>query len=503
MTLSIDIYNQSWVKQATLFEVEYLSLKENFNEIEQSTLKIKRGTKWSEHLLLDRYLIVNDTRHPSDRYGQYTYIIREIITDVNENTLEFALFPLKHILSQRVTKPLDKDWENTNTQTSIMNRLVTDNCINDPDGNSSRQIPNLMTQNPIGGGGATQTVYYDSKWSILSEALTDIAYMSDRPLGWFVQPSMTSGKPNGNMNFYVKVPDDRSNNNTQSNKPVVFSDMKNDFSESRFIESKKGFANASYGKGKRMLQVELDDTQDGLNRFEANIQSQLGGINAQENDIKAELRRRAATSSFEVEIAQTSEMVQLYNRTWFIGDIVNVTSSQLGVFKDQQVMSVEQVYEGEVYELHIEFNDIRTGLNKILKEQIRDLRAKREYDKIQGKLIWEGALLMADTHTIDVTQTNHGGDENKLSETKKGWVLVWSEYVGGSGGSDSNWYTTYVPNKVPTDRGIQYRIPYTNYKDTSKFLKYTDKTITGYAKNIDSTNNVGSTSICLREVRIW
>jgi hypothetical protein len=117
--------------------------------------------------------------------------------------------------------------------------------------------------------------------------------------------------------------------------------------------------------------------------------------------------------------------------------------------------------------------------------------------------LWTGAGYPPAASTIPPTK--------KLSECRNGWILVWSDFVPGTGANDYDFYTSVVPKYYGTAQNgkshlfvIPTSLGTTAFSTTGKRLYIYDDKIVGHDDNsFNGTNNVGSAGVCLRAVIEW
>jgi hypothetical protein len=508
MTLTIDVYNQAWVKQATIFEVQYLSLKDSFSDIANSQLKLNRSTRHLDEIELGFMLFFNDSNKPSSRWAYTCQIVEEIIDDDEDDYVTFNLRPLKSILKQRIVR---KRWDGTQnfqgSQSYIMcDILVYRNAVSDPD-YPDRNFPNLSVLH-IGEGAPTQTVYWSDDFSNLADAVSQIAMMSDVPLGWNVRPQMSNNAPDGTMIFNSIWSSDKTVGNTKGNKPVVFADYKNDFSAITTESSTKDLLTVAYGMGERLTEVTNGNRSIGFDRFESNIKSDFTSFASQKDELRAEIGRRGKVeTAYTVELNQNSPMVRSYGTDWVLGDLVSLVIKGTS-FQTYQVNEVEEQYEDGLYTLSVSFTKMgskRRGYNTLLKDAMRERRGKTQYDKIPGKgtsSIWQGGIIyLTSGQSFSTDKT-----EKSISECKRGYIFVWSDYDPGVGPNDYDWTYTYVSKHVDQDKFHSYQVSNGTTTITKKFqIVETGKGENKVTQIIGHDDNIlnGSNDVCLREVREW
>lgn len=98
------------------------------------------------------------------------------------------------------------------------------------------------------------------------------------------------------------------------------------------------------------------------------------------------------------------------------------------------------------------------------------------------KIIWEGAYYMSDTQSINPGKT--------LAQCPNGWILVWSRYADGQAHND-NWSFNVAPKsrvEIGGGGGVQFSIG-TENGAFSKYIYYTNTTITGHTRNNTAPHN--------------
>ncbi len=130
-------------------------------------------------------------------------------------------------------------------------------------------------------------------------------------------------------------------------------------------------------------------------------------------------------------------------------------------------------------------------LNKNMYVNYQDNGSWKGWNPPKQNILWEGNVYPYDTDTIKPSK--------KLSECQHGWVLVWSDYVVGSGSRDLEWYTTLIPKSFAGfDKGGGFieQIPTSlgtgdgTGKVATKYLYINDGDITGGTINSTGENRL-------------
>lgn len=516
MGLTIDIYDKTWTRLGILFEVEYLSIKDSFVGIENSTLRVNKAVlkrnmnnyistmTYGDGLKIGNFVIFNDTSRTGGNpanYGAKTGIVMEVVNELTNPYVEYTIRPLKSLLAQRLIKPRNA-MRGADLQSNLIRGLVNDNAINDTI-SPSRNIPGLQSGLVVGDNSFSEiNVQWESSWDNLADAIESICTQTDVYIGWNIEAQFNgTGNTYSNLKFYTRRPYIRTmTTGTSTFQPVIFSSQLGSFTNVLRHDSAKDYYNVAYGVGESKLGVSVGSTTTGIDRFEINLDSDKKTKTSQTNDLKSQLKQRGISQYYECELSKGSEVFNGYLSTWTLGDVVqlivdsefNSTSTKL----DAQILMVEEVYEDESYELHVTFNDIGKRFNTLIDNKVRNSQYPNQKAK-RGEVVWGG-----DTGGIQLngTQTITIGEGYTPDETPNGLSFIW---VNTSG--DTGEFITRMDKNTKSNVWKAWSIPYQSGSTKGHAIKYakideSTNTIIGSSANGDTATN--SDRLLLRRIEV-
>lgn len=259
----------------------------------------------------------------------------------------------------------------------VLKAFVNANCINPSDPN--RIIPNLVLGVNEGINIQTDEVYTNKEldvalWEMCAKYDVSFEILMNHDVKKYV------------LSTYIGT--DRSSEQA-TNTRVIFAKAFDNVTMQSYVDDKSNYRSTAYvageGEGDARTIVKVNDTTSGFNRREIFIDARdLQNTYKDENDIdvtltpaeyQALLNERGLNRLSEYQRIRTFESdIDLYsqfvfNEHYFLGDKVTTRNDELGIVTHSRVMTANEVYNREGYNLSLEFGtSIPTLLDKIKRE---------------------------------------------------------------------------------------------------------------------------------------
>lgn len=379
--LQINIYDRDLTWLGMLDSVVHLVHRSSWHEIVNSELKVSRQAEYADELLPGRILVVNNQRDKA-------LIIEDITTTLDDKHWNITCIPLKAMLNYRICHPNDSGGVGAPNpwlakyQTQVMMWLVSDNLITqtrDPDRKfwNIAGTVNMLKIEALKSYGDIIDFKVDWNTGLMGDCVVDIAKMNKTagsyPIGWNIYiPSTWNGY---NMDTYQAT--DRSILQAVR-PPVIFSEDFGNIKNATYTYSIKDWRNVCYiqwNNGTTDSNTPVGNTANGatisFNRKEMIYNSSKKTSNEIQAEGRAELNKRPHVESFTAEIINNDRTLSTYGVDWFLGDIVTIQSSDLGVSVNAQITQVDETYENGEYTLDGTFGEAKLNFVQLVKNTIK------------------------------------------------------------------------------------------------------------------------------------
>lgn len=374
MECLINIFDSDLVWKGIIDNPISLSHKSSWHEIVNSQMVVSKDAANVDELQIGRVLVVNNQ---TDK----VLIIENITRNLNEPHLTIDCIPLKGILNWRICHPTDYPGTTGARQGEYMLSMASSNLVSqtrDSDRkfwNSDRTVNMFSTGNYNAYG---EILDYKVDWNTgyMGDAMVSLAKMysaGGRPIGWNIS---LINYASYRMDTFIAI--DRSINQTALN-PVVFSEDFGNISNATWTNGMKDWRNVAYmtwtdaNNAAQNTPVGNTDhgTTVGFNRKEIIISSTKKTSNEVLAEGRSELNKRPIVESFTADILANDTTMSTYGVDWFLGDIVTIQSSELGVSVDAQITEIEETYANGEYSLSATFNEGQLNLVQLIKQEIK------------------------------------------------------------------------------------------------------------------------------------
>lgn len=292
---------------------------------------------------------------------------REIELDENGKETEnwvFKGYDLKGVFSQRLTLPPSTTaYDNKQGPAeTVMKHYVNNNAIEPAD--RKRKFIMMRMNDDLGAGG---TVKWQSRYKVLAEELRDISLADG--IGWDVYLDVKAGW----WTFDTFEGRDLSHQNAEGHSPVFFSHEFGNVRSIAFTDSDLNKRNVAFvagqGEGENREIIELGEASD-IDRIETFIDArdvdQDGGSNngeTLEQRGSRLLAQQANEMYLECEVlTPTDNAPFVYEKDYFLGDIVTVMNRDWGVAANQRITEAKEIYEANGFRLELTFGQKRPTL---------------------------------------------------------------------------------------------------------------------------------------------
>lgn len=288
-------------------------------------------------------------------------IVRYISFSEENNETTIKGFDLRHILWQRITIPPDGQSNDTikgNAET-VMKHYVQRNCLD---------IENMkFTRFKIAENKNRGTeIEWSSRYQNLLEEIEKISKQT--MLGF----NITLDKKRKELVFDVAQGTDRSSIQ-ESCPPIIFSSDYDNLRGKNLVDSNMNYSNyvlvGGQGEGAERTIIEQGDSSSDMDLF-------VKFIDARDLDSEEKLKTRATeklTSEFKELFSFDAIAINkgnyLYNKDWFLGDIVTLKDTKWNIEKNIRITNVEIIKEESGEQTNITFGDVLPTL----KEKIQSL----------------------------------------------------------------------------------------------------------------------------------
>lgn len=363
MIVIYDLANYS--RTGVLDEVESLILRQDWNKIQYSEMKVNTNHPATSLLHVDSLLIVNnDYRH--------AYIIEEVEMVLGESVYSYSLLPLKGILNWRAAYPYAGGYSWVQQpQDTVMNNLVWRHCTSDgltsAGGGASRAFTNLLTLSAVGDG---DLIDYKEDGALLGEKLEDLSDIGNSLYGWGIYPCNSVGDPTAigftHLSFWVKLPLPKLN--------IIFSTAYDNLDGAiRRISTKEYKTTAYVSDGTNIVETNPYGATSGFNKREIFIQS-TGEQTSQGMMIQGagELRSRIQIDTLEGQVTEERMEAQ-----YQIGDIVTVEwksdKTTENIRRWSTITEIEEVWESGEYKKYVKFGRGNKSFMKKIKGKFKEV----------------------------------------------------------------------------------------------------------------------------------
>lgn len=377
MECLVNIFDTDLVWKGMIDNPVSLQHKSSWHEIINSQMVVSKNAANVEELQIGRVLVVNNQTDKA-------LVIENITRNLNEPTLTIDCIPLKGILNWRICHPTDYAGETARYQSEYMMIIPYNNLV------AQTRDQDRKFWNSAGSAGGVnmfgvvalktygEIVDYKIDWNTgyIGDAIVTVAKMyaaGGHPVGWNVY---INNYQYFWMDTYQAV--DRSINQTALN-PVVFSEEFGNISNATWTNGMKDWRNVAY-----MTWTDVNNAAQnspvgntdhgatiGFNRKEIIISSTKKTSNEVVAEGRSELNKRPIVESFTADILANDNTLSTYGVDWFLGDIVTIQSSELGVSVDAQITEIEETYANGEYSLSATFNEGQLNLVQLIKQEIK------------------------------------------------------------------------------------------------------------------------------------
>lgn len=324
---------------------------------------------------------------------------REIQLDEKGKETENWLFKgwtLKGLALQRITMPpynTAYDNKSGNAET-VMKHYIERNLVNPTD--PKRKIPNLEIASNRNRG---NHISWQSRLKTVSDELEEISIATG--LGWDIKLDIE------NRRFVFDVFEGLDKSINQSDRsPVYFSPEFGNIKTQSFTDSDFNLRNVGYvggqGEGIDRKIIEIGSAE-GLNRYETFIDARnIGGEDENGNPLPPEEELKLLTergqqklSEMENELFLEAEIMYpitrttyeevdterkkktkllgpfVYERDYFLGDLVTIMNRDWGVLVDKRITEVTEIYESGGFKLEVTFGQQRPTIFSKIKDEFK------------------------------------------------------------------------------------------------------------------------------------
>lgn len=361
-------------------------------------------------------------------------------------------------------------------------------------------------------------------------------------LGLFFVPNVTTEQQQGeevtnisSWNLTISAGVDRTKENKQGNKPIVFSQSLSNIERTEYGLDISKFRNVAYvaGEGeadkRKWYEIHLNSEQANKNKGWKRKELWIDARDIQSKDDKGTaisqaeyeqlIKQRANEKFAENTIAESysgtifeANKQHTYGKDYKIGDFVTIIDKELGISVNVQITEVIRSWQefGEIIDIDFTYG----AINREPSEQLQEIGSTvdknkndiiylenkfTDIDKLirTQKVLWgDGAWYMNASQIAELKET--------FEEQKNGIVLVWSGYTDNKKG-DYWWNTHFVPKEIlrlkPSGGGYAFMMCNETGSVSSKYLYFTEgNKIAGHKSNgssvvtgasgIKFTNNV-------------
>jgi len=351
---------------AEIDDYEYLQFTRKYYGIGNFELRINSNKNHVETLQKNNLVMLGNN---PDKVGIILY--KEIgMNDAGKQSEQWIIkgCTLNGIVSQRITVPpvgSTNDAIKGNAET-VMKHYINTQIVNPKLSERQIDLVEIAEDKQLG-----EHISFQSRYKNLGEELEKISSTSN--VGW----KMAIDSLNRKWVFDCYVGSDRTT--LQSvNPPIIFSTAFETLKEAQFIDSSMNYKNYVYvgGQGEGVDRTILEvGTGSGLERYEVFADAR----DSDEGDILVNrgneiLAENAHEISFEG--AAITNGVYVFEKDWFLGDLVTISHAGWGVTIHTRVTEVSEIFEPSGYRLETVFGKATPTLTSKIKQELRQFSAE-------------------------------------------------------------------------------------------------------------------------------
>lgn len=314
-----------------------------YQDVETITIKLDESKEHSEKLIRGAFVFVDDKYHKFFRIYK-----RKAITGDGTVKIEAVGKSAMKFLAQRITVPPAGQASETYTAATddIAKRYIKSACINNADPGMNIGLLTVAAERALG------TVLTDeTRYKTLSAEVQRLIKIDS--LGFKATFNPTSKK----AEIEIYKGNDRSQENTEGNPPVIFATKYDNLKSAEIEDSDLNTINYSIVGGKGEGPTRIMATAE--NGSTAGIDRHCTFVNASSIDDLTELTNKGKEKFSETGLTVDADIEtnanQEYEEDYDLGDIVSVAVGNTSI--DTRIIEVSEVYSGGARQINVIFGN--------------------------------------------------------------------------------------------------------------------------------------------------